>query len=206
MAIDMNMVKAGAKTFLGAELGAGGGIRPSEGASGEGVVPGVTGLAVGEDDGEDPAPPLGVGVGADGPIDGDGLGIGVGIGVGEGVEEGVGAGVDVGVGVGVGVGDGAGVVAGDGAGLGLEVEDAVTLMASFWPAEQCWPKVQMKYSVPVELRVILAGPTVIRVTGPVELQESNALFVTLATSCAPVAKLNTKVSPTLKVRGEAQLA
>ena len=169
----------------------------------------MIGLVGGEDDGEAPEPPLGLGVGADGPIDGDGLGVGVRIGVGEGVEEGVGARVGVGVGarvgVGVGVGTGAGVVAGEGAGLGLEVEDAVTLMASFWPAEQCWPKVQMKYSVPVEFRVILAGPTVIRVTGPVELQESNALFVTLATSCAPVAKLNTKVSPTLKVRCDAQL-
>ncbi|KAF3634489.1 hypothetical protein FXO38_23973 [Capsicum annuum] len=185
IAMDMNMTKAGAKTILGAELGAGGGTRPSDGVAGEGVVPGVTVPVGGGDDGEVAVPPVGLGDGTDGPVDGDGLVVGVGIGVGEGVEEGVGAGV------GFGTGDGAGEVAGDGAGLVVGVEAAVTLMTSFWPALQCWPKVQMKYSVPVEFRVILAGPTVIRVTGPVELQESYALFVTLATSCAPVAKLNT---------------
>lgn len=164
------------------------------------VVPGVTGPGGDADDGEVPPPPLGLGDCPDGPDDGDGVGEGVGAPV-----DGVGVGVGVGVGEGVGprVGLGAGEVAGDGAGLGVVAED-VTLMASFWPALQCWPKVQMKYSVPVEFRVILAGPTVIRVTGAVELQESYALFVTLATSCAPVAKLNTKISPTLKVFPEAQ--
>lgn len=165
MAMDMNMIKAGAKMLRGAEFGGGGGgIRPSAGVAGEGlVVPGVTGPVGGADDGGGvPAPPLGLGTGPDGPVDGVGVGVGVCIGVREGV----------GAGVGVGTGDGAGEVAGDGAGLGVGVEAAVTLMASFWPAEQCWPKVQMKYSVPVEFKVILAGPTVIRVTGPVELQES----------------------------------
>ncbi|KAK6783842.1 hypothetical protein RDI58_017296 [Solanum bulbocastanum] len=186
--MDMNMIKAGAKTLREAELGAGGGTRPSLGVVGEGVVvPGVTGPGGGADDGEAPAPPLGLGDGPNGPVDGDGLGVGVGVGVGIGV----GVGVGVGARVGFGMGDGAGEVAGDGAGLGVVVEDVVTLIASFWPALQCWPKVQMKYSVPVEFRVILAGPTVIGLTGPEELQESYALFVTLTTSCAPVAKLNT---------------
>ncbi|KAG5594155.1 hypothetical protein H5410_035387 [Solanum commersonii] len=176
--MDMNMIKAGAKTLREAELGAGGGTRPSLGVVGEGVVvPGVTGPGGGADDGEAPAPPLGLGDSPNGPADGDGLGVGVGIGVGARV--------------GFGMGDEAGEVAGDGAGLGVVVEDVVTLIASFWPALQCWPKVQMKYSVPVEFRVILAGPTVIRLTGPEELQESYALFVTLATSCTPVVKLNT---------------
>lgn len=189
IAMDMNMIKAGAKPLREAELGAGGGTRPSLGVVGEGVVgSGVTGPGGGADDGEAPAPPLGLGDGPNGPADGDGLGVGVGARVG------------------FGTGDGAGEVAGDGAGLGVVVEDVVTLIASFWPALQCWPKVQIKYSLPVEFRVILAGPTLIRVTGLEELQESYALFVTLATSCAPVAKLNTKVSPTLKVRPEAQFA
>lgn len=135
--MDMNMAKAGAKTLLGAELGAGGGVRPSDGDAGGGVVPGVTGPVGGADDGEVPAPPLGLGDDPGGPVDGDGLELGVGVGVLEGGVEGVGAAV------GFGMGDGAGEVAGDGAGLG-GVEAAVTLMASFWPALQCWPNVQMK--------------------------------------------------------------
>lgn len=185
----MNMIKACTKTLREAELGAGGGTRPSPGDAGGGVVgSGVTGPGGGADTGESPAPPLGLGDGPDGPSDGDRLGVGVGARVG------------------FGTGVGAGEVAGDGAGVGLVVEDVATLIASFWPALQCWPKVQIKYSLPVEFRVILAGPTVIRLMGFVELQESYALFVTLATSCAPLAKLNTKVSPTLKVRPEVQFA
>lgn len=173
------MIKACTKTLREAELGAGGGTRPSPGDVGEGVVgSGVTGPSGGADTGESPAPPLGLGDGPDGPSDGDGLGVGVGARVGFGT----------------------GVGAGDGAGVGLVVEDVATLIASFWPALQCWPKVQIKYSLPVEFRVILAGPTVIRLMGFVELQESYALFVTLATSCAPLAKLNTTKFKLKKIR------
>lgn len=57
-------------------------------------------------------------------------------GAGDGVDAG---GVTIGVGDGVMLGDGGGRA---GAGLGLVVE-AVTLIASFCPKEQCWPNVQM---------------------------------------------------------------
>ncbi|MGI4329155.1 hypothetical protein ACR2WG_26520 [Klebsiella pneumoniae] len=41
--------------------------------------------------------------------------------------------------------------------------------------------------------------------GLVALQASNAAFVTSATSCEPLVKLKTRISPTVKLFWEAQL-
>ena len=81
----------------------------------------------------------------------------------------------------------------------------MTLIASFWPAAQCPGKVQMKWCSPAVVRVMLVGPVVEMEMGLVELQASNAAFVTFATSCELLAKLKTRTSPTVKVFLEAQV-
>lgn len=85
---------------------------------------------------------------------------------------------------------GVGAAEEDGGGV-PEALEAVTLMATFWPAEQ-WPgTVHMKKCWPAVVRVILDGGTVEmeRVLAP--LHELKAVCVTSATSCAPSLKLKT---------------
>lgn len=62
----------------------------------------------------------------------------------------------------------------------------------------------MKKCSPVELSVIFAGPLVTSEMGLLELQLSKAVFVTLATSWFPVAKLNSRISPAVNVSMAAQ--
>lgn len=107
-------------------------------------------------------------------------------------------------------GDGTGVVVDEGpeAGLGLPTVEGgvapvrvpVTLMASFWPKEQCRGTVHVKKCSPGLVIVILAGLPVMGVEEvAVVLQESYAVFDdNSATLCAPFAKLNTRMSPTIK--------
>lgn len=131
---------------------------------------------------------------------GDGTGDdGVELGDGEGdrpVEDGSGA--RAGTGTGTAEGDGE-----LGCGAGEDVVD-LTVTDNFWPLLQ-WPgKVQMKWWSPAEVSVILAGLLFSTEMGLLPLQESEALFVTFVTSCRPLAKLKTRMSPTTKVLVEAQ--
>lgn len=131
-------------------------------------------------------------------------GVGDGTGDDDGVELGDGEGDRAegeGEGTGTGTGEGDGRELGCGAG---EDDVGVTVMDNVWPLLQ-WPgKEQMKWRSPAEVSVILAGLLFATEMGLVLLQESEAVFVTSVTSCRPLAKLKTRMSPTTKVLVEAQ--
>lgn len=138
----------------------------------------------------------------------DGAGDGTGddgeeLGDGEGdrpEEDGSGAREGVGTEAGTGTAEGDGEL---GCGAGEDVA-GLTVMDNFWPLLQ-WPgKEQMKWWSPAEVSVILAGLLFSTEMGLLPLQESEALFVTSVTSCRPLAKLKTRISPTTKVFVEAQ--